>query len=207
MKPSKGNVTAPQKHIHSRISYLYQAATYLSQSSSRQSESSSASTKFQQGLADTNTTSRRGEAAATEGLEEPTANAVLGDGDVAMTQRTVNIPSSNAVGLPCFLLSHVRTVSMKSQVRLSSTIKNSICKRCDILLVPGSTSTTRVENRSRGGKKPWANVLVIKCNLCGAKKRFPIGAKRQPKRSERSIHSGKGTDEGPVADGEISGLL
>ena len=78
---------------------------------------------------------------------------------------------------------------MKSQIRLSPAIKRSLCKRCDALLVSGSDSTSRLENKSRGGKKPWADVLVVTCNSCGTVKRFPVGAKRQSKRAERPIQS------------------
>lgn len=75
---------------------------------------------------------------------------------------------------------------MKSQIRLSQDVKHSICKRCSAILIPGSTSSSKVENLSRGGKKPWADVLVIECNVCSAQKRFPVGAKRQPRKNLRA---------------------
>jgi hypothetical protein len=43
------------------------------------------------------------------------------------------------------------------------------------MLVPGASCTTRLENRSRGGKKSWADVLVVVCLGCGIEKRFPVG--------------------------------
>ena len=205
MKPSKRSVNAPQKHLHSRISYLYQAATYLTQRSISQQKSRPLSEGTKPDQPDIYTGRGEGNAAAAEGFQKPKDNAALGNGDIAITQRTANLPLSNAVGLPRYLLSHARTVSMKSQVRLSSTMKHSICKRCDILLVPGSTSTSRLENRSRGGKKPWADVLVIKCNLCGTIKRLPVGVKQQSRRTERSGHSDKSIEGGPIASVEISG--
>jgi ribonuclease P protein subunit RPR2 len=60
-----------------------------------------------------------------------------------------------------------------------------MCKSCNAVLVPGRTAIQRIENESKGGKKPWADVLVISCNRCGSKKRLPVGAKRQPKKRER----------------------
>ena len=203
-RPSKEKVNAPQKHLHSRLSYLYQAATFLSQSSSNPNKTRSAFTSVHQGLPDVNTEPGREEVTASERCRTLNANASLGDGDVAKTQRVTNLLSSDAVGLSCYLLSHVRTVSMKSQIRLSSTMKNTICKRCNILLVPGSTSTTRLENKSRGSKKPWANVLIVTCNLCDTTKRLPIGAQRQLRRSERSIHSGIGAEKARVTRVEMS---
>jgi ribonuclease P protein subunit RPR2 len=83
--------------------------------------------------------------------------------------RTPNAPLSR------FYISTARTVAKKSVLRLSPSLKRTICKRCDLLLVPGATSTHRVENSSRGGRKPWADVLVVECNACGAVKRFPVG--------------------------------
>jgi len=64
-------------------------------------------------------------------------------------------------------------------------VKALLCKRCDVLLVPGSTSSVTVENASRGGKKPWAEVEVVRCLACGAEKRFPVGATRQKRKTRR----------------------
>ena len=184
-KPSRSNINAPQKHIHSRMSYLYQAATYLTQTLSNQYEVQTGSTTITQCLAVTNVGDLQ-EGVAEHGPPNQNANAVIADEKLDIAQELTSIRHSTAVGLPCRLLSHARSISMKSQMRLTSTMKHSICKRCDILLVPGSTSTTRLENRSRGGKKPWADVLVVTCTVCNTAKRFPVGAKRQPKCSERS---------------------
>ncbi|OJD35230.1 rnase p rpr2 rpp21 subunit domain-containing protein [Diplodia corticola] len=134
----------PNKHLHSRISYLYQAATYLANQSGQRAEQ------------------RNG------------GNA----GD----------PGQNAFppGLPFYYASHLHSVSMKSQIRLSQDVKNSVCKRCNAILIPGNTSSSKIENLSRGAKKPWADVLVVECNVCNAQKRYPVGAKRQPKKSEKA---------------------
>ena len=83
------------------------------------------------------------------------------------------------------LVVHLRAISLKSQIRLSPAVKHTICKRCDILLVPGSTSTSYMENKSRGGGKAWADVLVTTCTGCGTAKRFPVGAKPQLRRESR----------------------
>ncbi|KAI5209750.1 hypothetical protein E4T42_07391 [Aureobasidium subglaciale] len=56
---------------------------------------------------------------------------------------------------------------------------------CSTPLMPGTTSETRMENLSRAGKKPCADVLVIHCRNCHTKKRFPMGAQRQKKKAER----------------------
>lgn len=84
------------------------------------------------------------------------------------------------------LLDQLRKVSLKSQIRLKSDIKHSICKRCESLLVSGVSSIERTQNQSKGGKKPSADVLEIQCRSCGTCKRFPIGQRRQKQRQSVS---------------------
>lgn len=104
----------------------------------------------------------------------------------SVSHSSVNQVSMNTLGPSCHLISQLRSVSLKGQIRLSQAMKHSICKRCDALLVPGNTSSTRVENKSRGGKKSWADVLMVTCHSCKALKRFPVGAKRQRRRPHRA---------------------
>lgn len=134
----------PNKHLHARTSFLYQAATYL--------------------------TLRAG--AAKSDIAEESA-------------QSGHVPHSHS-GLALQLGSDIQSVSRKGQVRLSSDLKRTICKTCNTVLVPGRTATQAIENESKGGKKPWADVLVISCTLCGSKKRFPIGAQRQKSKTERT---------------------
>jgi ribonuclease P protein subunit RPR2 len=116
VKPPKKPRGAPNKHLHARTTFLYQAATYLALRTSL---------------------------------------------------------------LALELGSDLQQFSRKAQLRLSMNLKRSICKSCNSILAPGRTATQTVENSSRGGTKPWADVLVIQCDLCGSKKSFPIGAKKQ----------------------------
>lgn len=61
--------------------------------------------------------------------------------------------------------------------------------------MPDTTSETRIENKSRAEKKPCADVLVIQCRNCHAEKRFPIGAPRQKKKTERRLASAATTSK------------
>ncbi|KAI2604896.1 Rpr2-domain-containing protein [Hypoxylon fragiforme] len=81
-------------------------------------------------------------------------------------------------------ITDLRSASLKSQIRLSPAIKHTICKLCDSLLIEGDSSTSVVENKSKGGKKPWADVLVVKCHTCGGVRRFPVQAPRQNRRTD-----------------------
>ncbi|KAK6002928.1 hypothetical protein QM012_001678 [Aureobasidium pullulans] len=88
-------------------------------------------------------------------------------------------------GLPLLLAAQLQAVSQKAQIRLSHDMKRSICKVCSTPLMPDTTSKTRIENKSRAGKKSWADVLVIQCQNCSTEKRFPVGASRQKRKAER----------------------
>lgn len=81
------------------------------------------------------------------------------------------------------LLSQLRAVSLRSQIRLTPQMKHTLCKRCNALLAAGKTSTETIVNRSNGGRKLQADVLVVHCDFCGNLKRFPVGQSRRLKRA------------------------
>lgn len=135
----------PNKHLHARTTFLYQAASYLTLRSSINSKET-------------------------------------GPGDV-MPPGTRQIQQPSPLSLQ--LGSDLHTVSRKAQLRLSIGLKRSMCKSCNAVLIPGHTATQTTENRSKGGRKPWADVLVVSCKRCGSKKRIPVGARRQPKKRDR----------------------
>jgi len=150
-KASKGAGNVPNKALHSRVSYLYQAAAYLA----TQQQHSGTKSEPQH--------------------VQPTTKTAGPSADSALQ------PASR------HMITDLRSVSRKLLLRLSPTMKLSICKNCDTMLIDGSTCTSEVENKSRGGKKRWADVLVRKCNTCGFEKRFPIGTERQKRRPKRSL--------------------
>ncbi|KAI9163374.1 hypothetical protein HJFPF1_04982 [Paramyrothecium foliicola] len=83
------------------------------------------------------------------------------------------------------VLADMRSVTLKAQIRQNSALKRTVCKFCDTLQIEGETATSTVENLSREGRKPWADVLVIRCRTCGNAKRFPVSAPRQKRKSCR----------------------
>jgi RNase P subunit RPR2 len=99
-------------------------------------------------------------------------------------------------GLSRFYLHNFRSVARKQVLRVDSPIKRTICKRCESLLVPGVTSEHRIENKSKDGKKKWADVLVVECKACGTVKRFPVG--QDEHRAKRKLL--KKPKEEPVAE-------
>ncbi|KAI4727361.1 hypothetical protein E4T49_04933 [Aureobasidium sp. EXF-10728] len=94
-------------------------------------------------------------------------------------------PQLQQHGLPLLLAAQLQAVSLKAQIRLSHDVKRAICKVCSTPLLPHTTSETRIENKSRAGKKSCADLLIIQCRNCHAEKRFPIGAQRQQRKAKR----------------------
>lgn len=180
---AKAHKGLQQKHLHSRISYLYQAATYLSQAIGKPQPCTS---NFVTGkILEDNQGKAVAMAEADSGQSCPIIPSTLGNVTSALGEP--NVLQSQNSALSRQLLGHLRAVSLKGQIRLSPNMKHSICKRCDLLLVPGSSATVQTENKSRGGKKPWADVLVMTCTACGTAKRYPVGAKRQLRKEKRPI--------------------
>jgi ribonuclease P protein subunit RPR2 len=141
-KAQKSGSGVPQKHLHSRISYLHQAAAYL---------------------------------ASVEGTSRSLISA---EGAPCPVHSNSLVKSTNsAYNQSRNLLTQLRAVSLKSQIRLTPELKQSFCRRCDSLLVAGKTSDMTIANSSRHGNKPWADILLVKCDFCGAVRRFPIGQK------------------------------
>ena len=175
----------PNRHLYSRVSYLWQAANYMSQiANASQNKTVRASDEGHaldrgrdnvlQGRESSHETSSSEEHTATDefrGDSLPHMEECKSDANLCQSRRFV---------------SHLRAVSLKSQIRLSTGMKHSFCSHCESTLTLGTTSTSKIENKSRGRRKPWADVLVVICKLCGTVRRSPIGAKRQPRRKERS---------------------
>lgn len=58
------------------------------------------------------------------------------------------------------------------------------------------------ENKSKGGKKPWAEIIVVECRGCKAMKRFPVGkGKGWGSREEAGGIGLEGDGEGVGEDG------
>ena len=78
-----------------------------------------------------------------------------------------------------------KLVCQKSVLRQNPKMKRTTCKICSTTLVEGETSQSVVENPSKGGKKPWADLLVVNCLICGHAKRYPVSARKQTRKHFR----------------------
>ena len=141
---------APNKHLHSRINFLNQAAAYLAELHSP---------------------------------IDPAEKHNVTQNDSTTAHCNGNGPDT--AGMSRHILAQVYGISLKAQIRLAPSLKHSICCRCNSLLVPRNSSTKSVENLSKDGKKAWADVLVTRCDVCSAQKRFPVGIQRQSRRTAR----------------------
>ncbi|KAI1427423.1 RNAse P Rpr2/Rpp21/SNM1 subunit domain-containing protein [Xylaria sp. FL1777] len=157
MAKTKTSRSIPNRHLYSRLSYLHQAAAVV-------------------GSQVGNAILSKSDSVASRRLEDK--------GGPSDTQKC-HAADQLRLNFARHLLTDLRATSLKSQIRLSPAIKHTICKFCDTLLIEGKTSTSVIENKSKHGKKPWADVLVVKCGTCGGVKRFPVQCTRQKRRPDR----------------------
>ena len=166
-----------QRHLYSRMSFLYQATRYLSSVSQprepRQQPNAQGDSKPK--------SADQASAGETSNPVNPKYSECNEHAEVSKESLSTKI----CTGLPRLYATQLRAISRKSTIRLTPEVKRSICKRCDSLLEPAFACTTYIENNSRNGHKPWADVLVTKCNECGCVKRFPVGIHRQQRKQQR----------------------
>ncbi|OJJ38215.1 hypothetical protein ASPWEDRAFT_314624 [Aspergillus wentii DTO 134E9] len=175
-KGKKGSAGGVNSHLRARLSYLHNAANYLqSATKSKQSEQS-----VDQNTSDGNNNSAPNVTRTVPHIVMPRISS-------EETQDTVNqtATSKHSPHLSRVFISQMRGVSLKSQLRLPIEVKRSYCKRCDTLLIPEVSCTQETRNASRGRKKPWADVRVVRCTTCGTEKRFPQTEKRSKRLPQR----------------------
>ncbi|KAI0779479.1 Rpr2-domain-containing protein [Fomes fomentarius] len=65
-------------------------------------------------------------------------------------------------------VSTMRIVGQKAMVRMDPSIKRTLCKKCDTILIPGSTSSVRVKTL-----RVHEKVITYTCHTCGTVRRIP----------------------------------
>lgn len=99
--------------------------------------------------------------------------------------RSGDVPGAALDGMSRRLATDLRAVSLKTRIRLMPAVKQMICKFCDSVLIDGQSCTSTVENKSKGARKPWADVLVRRCHTCGRERRYPVSAARPRRKTDR----------------------
>ncbi|KAG6151711.1 hypothetical protein E4U37_004599 [Claviceps purpurea] len=164
MAKPKGQPGVQNRVIYSRASYLYQAATYLSNcADSLENAASSTPSKS----------------------SKPELGGVEQQQKQQQQQQQYSKQKKAVERISRLAISEMKAVSLKAQIRQSPALKRTVCKFCDTLLVEGRSCSSTIENLSKQGRKPWADVLVITCKTCGNVKRFPVDAPRQKRKSLR----------------------
>lgn len=164
-----------KSHLKARMDYLQQAARFLNDNQ-LQGKATGHNTIIPR------TTLPKNENSEPQKTSNTSLSKYVGMVQASSSQRASKKPSAN---LSRVFTSHMRGVSLKTQTRLSVPVKRSFCKRCDTSLIPDVNCAQEIRNESRGRKKPWADVLVIRCLVCNTEKRFPQTQKRSKKLSER----------------------
>jgi ribonuclease P protein subunit RPR2 len=192
---SKTNPSVPNKHLYSRLSYLHQAAMFLGAQvqdrapAQAQSHAQAPVQAQDQDIDEGPETAHDHRPVKTQ--SQPNQEQGGGQGNSGKDKDQRDDDNQTRLKLARHLMTNFRATSLKSQIRVSPAIKHTICKFCDSLLIEGKTSTSLVENRSKGSRKPWADVLVIRCDTCGGVKRFPVQAERQKRRPLREQQNQK----------------
>ncbi|KAK4154844.1 RNAse P Rpr2/Rpp21/SNM1 subunit domain-containing protein [Chaetomidium leptoderma] len=162
MAKGKAGGGVQNRAIYSRISFLQQAAVALS-------------------------SARRGS------LDSGVANANTPGASSTTIEESSGAGSGTALeGMSRRLATDLRAVSLKTRIRLKPAVKQTICKFCDSILIDGESCTSTIENRSKGAKKSWADVLVRKCHTCERERRYPVSAARPKRKTERRPDGGGG---------------
>ena len=207
-KKSKGKSIA-NRHILARASYLHQAATYLQFDKVASTETNDENAKpigYQPVFGSHVEPARYLQDAAAHEQASST-RAVHCNDDMKGTRLSEGTSlasgAETALGQQRYLLSHIHGVAQKSRIKLSPGLKRTICKRCYALLTPGLTSCEIIENNSKNGEKSWADVHIVRCTACGAVKRYPVGAKRQPKKKDREQSASRKLD---MTDQKVAAL-
>ncbi|KAF1735167.1 Ribonuclease P protein subunit rpr2 [Beauveria bassiana] len=163
MAKAKAPPGVQNKHIYARASYLYQAAAFLATASfppaPRTNDGAQAANNH------------GNDALSKDMHQSPSAKDITHPPAENRQRRALQNMSRS-------LLVDMRAVSAKVLIRQRPGLKRTICRCCDALLVEGQSCDAAIENASRGGRKPWADVLVVRCRACGGAKRFPVGEPR-----------------------------
>ena len=173
--------SVPNRHLYSRASYLFQASTFLQSKHSLVLQRDAIKTSdscggFQKSPVNQN----EDNAVAHPNICIDKGATQPGSGACSDFRNNLSARQQR------LFLGHVRTMILKNNnIHLGRELKRTTCKRCDTLLTPGMTCTSRIENFSKDGKKSWADSFTVTCSTCNSVKRFPVGVRRQPKNQTR----------------------
>lgn len=177
------NAKNAKSHFKARMEFLDKAANYL-QAASAATVPASASVPTQAAERDDQESCDKG--AGEHMVPEHTLNTSAKEAVKSETNiQSCQMSKKPLANISRVYISHMRGVSLKTLTRLPIPTKRSFCKRCETPLTPGVSSSQEIQNASRGRKKPWADVEIVRCLVCGTEKRFPKTGRKSKKLVER----------------------
>jgi len=179
------------KHLHARIAFLEKASRYLTVQAQTAQNGLKPSCTTDTGKSDTT----HPPSAEVEQTFAPVTGSASSSTNYTLP---ISFTQPKAGGLPNLYTSQLCSIARKGQIRLSREVKHGICKTCSAPVIDDVTASRRHENLSKNGSKPWAEVLVVRCNACGTVKRFPVGARRQRRKKDRDAGLGTYRDVGTI---------
>ncbi|RPD57517.1 Rpr2-domain-containing protein [Lentinus tigrinus ALCF2SS1-7] len=113
-------------------------------------------------------------------------------------KNTIRHPKSTAELSRCYIGS-MRIVGQKAMVRMDPSIKRTLCKQCDTVLIPGSTASVRVRPLSSHG-----HAVVYICMTCNATRRIPAPPVFDPEAQPQKEASSADGAAVPSTSGSVS---
>ncbi|KAH9453575.1 hypothetical protein Pst134EA_024443 [Puccinia striiformis f. sp. tritici] len=91
------------------------------------------------------------------------------------------IPHLPVLGLSRVLSKSMKVIAKKSVLRMDPSVKRSICRSCHLLLIPGTTSTTKILRSSSHRHK-----VKTRCLSCSHERQIPHPPKPKQDPTDRS---------------------
>ncbi|EYE96960.1 ribonuclease P Rpr2/Rpp21/SNM1 subunit [Aspergillus ruber CBS 135680] len=182
---AKGKGKNVNSHLRARLDYLHKAAAYLHSTTIASKQQQTQQSKTENNASDGKCEVGAGSNRTVPQILSPGSTAVAVEEASGSVNQKQEPNLDRLPNLSRAYISQLRGISLKTQLRLPQEVKRSFCKRCDTLLVPGVSCMREIRNTSREGKKPWADVRVVRCTTCGTEKQYPQAENRSKKLAER----------------------
>jgi ribonuclease P protein subunit RPR2 len=125
------------REIYQRMNFLYQAATLMTTITAQPSLTSTSTT--------TSAAQQPSLSNQEQGLQQGQSKIIKSNA----TTNTTNLDNTkNLASIGRFYINTMKTIGTKQVLRIDPSIKRTICKRCETILLPGVTSKVRIKCKS-----------------------------------------------------------
>ncbi|KAM5534584.1 hypothetical protein V8D89_011788 [Ganoderma adspersum] len=100
-------------------------------------------------------------------IAPPSDGAISSHRSSKKKKNTIRHPKNTAELSRCYV-GAMRIIGQKTMVRMDPTLKRTLCKQCDTVLLPGSTASVRIKTSSS-----HRQVVTYTCLACRACRRIP----------------------------------